>query len=277
MRSFRLASEMRSSSPLLNAAKATEAVIKADGSAGGTDKQEETSGNNDKPSPTAFTPEVTFEAVRASMFNFASERDWFRYHQPRSLVLALTGEVGELAELFMWRGDHGARPGLPSWTEAEKVHLGEELSDVLLYLIRLSDTCGIDLPAAALRKMKKNAEKYPADKCRGKSDKYTAYDSGNTPVGAAATLKPSAKLLLNNSDSSKASGDKEMAGEGEGEGLTVRRALSFAWDGLVVANRVLSVVSTALFVGMAVKTLMESDAARRAMKQHNSSKKGFFL
>ncbi|KAF8704120.1 hypothetical protein HU200_031611 [Digitaria exilis] len=69
-------------------------------------------------------------------------------------------EVGELSELFMWKGE--VRKGLADWDEAEKEHLGEELSDVLLYLVRLSDICGVDLADAATRKIVKNAVKYPA-------------------------------------------------------------------------------------------------------------------
>jgi dCTP diphosphatase len=60
----------------------------------------------------------------------------------------------------MWKGE--VPKELPGWGEAEKEHLGEELSDVLLYLIRLSDMCGVDLSDAATRKIVKNAVKYPA-------------------------------------------------------------------------------------------------------------------
>ncbi len=70
------------------------------------------------------------------------------------------GEVGELSEIFQWKGE--VPKGLPDWKEEEKVHLGEELSDVLLYLVQLSDICGIDLGKAALRKVELNAIKYPA-------------------------------------------------------------------------------------------------------------------
>ncbi|KAK7287251.1 hypothetical protein RIF29_00424 [Crotalaria pallida] len=70
------------------------------------------------------------------------------------------GEVGELSEIFQWKGE--VPKGLPDWKEEEKVHLGEELSDVLLYLVRLSDICGVDLGKAALRKVELNAIKYPA-------------------------------------------------------------------------------------------------------------------
>lgn len=79
------------------------------------------------------------------------------------------GEVGELAELFQWKEE--CPPGLPGWSEREKEHLGEELSDVLLYLLRLADRCGVDLPSAAIRKMSLNAKKYPAPTADSSSDK----------------------------------------------------------------------------------------------------------
>ena len=81
------------------------------------------------------------------------------------------GEVGELSEIFQWRGE--VPRGLPDWKDDEKQHLGEELSDVLLYLVRLSDICGIDLGKAALRKLNLNAIKYPVKLFKGCSKKYT--------------------------------------------------------------------------------------------------------
>lgn len=68
------------------------------------------------------------------------------------------------------------KPGLPSFTVEEKVHVGEELSDCLLYLIRLSDRCGVDLPLCAINKIEKNAQKYPEDKCKGSAKKYNEYE-----------------------------------------------------------------------------------------------------
>ncbi|XP_051113454.1 uncharacterized protein LOC127239385 [Andrographis paniculata] len=104
---------------------------------------------------------VTLDLLKRRMDEFAKERDWEKHHTPRNLLLAMVGEVGELSEIFQWKGE--VKKGLPDWKEEEKVHLGEELSDVLLYLIRLSDMCGIDLDRAALRKIELNAIKYPAN------------------------------------------------------------------------------------------------------------------
>jgi len=92
-------------------------------------------------------------------------------------MLALTGEVGELSEIFQWKGEVPC--GLPDFTAEEKVHVGEEMSDVLLYLIRMADRCGVDLPKACMSKITKNASKYPASQVYGSSKKYTAYENGH--------------------------------------------------------------------------------------------------
>ncbi|KAH7682991.1 dCTP diphosphatase protein [Dioscorea alata] len=106
---------------------------------------------------------VTLVDLKRKMAEFARERDWDQFHSPRNLLLALVGEVGELSEIFQWKGE--VPKGLPGWDEKEKEHLGEELSDVLLYLVRLSDICGVDLGQAVLRKMELNASKYPVHHC----------------------------------------------------------------------------------------------------------------
>ncbi|KAH1046600.1 hypothetical protein J1N35_037384 [Gossypium stocksii] len=103
--------------------------------------------------------DISLKDLSKKLEEFARVRDWEKYHSPRNLLLAMVGEVGELSEIFQWRGE--VDKGLPNWEESEKEHLGEELSDVLLYLVRLSDICGIDLGDAASRKLVKNASKYP--------------------------------------------------------------------------------------------------------------------
>ncbi|KAL5214011.1 hypothetical protein ABZP36_003163 [Zizania latifolia] len=114
---------------------------------------------------------VTLEALRRRMADFARERDWEQFHSPRNLLLALVGEVGELSEIFQWKGE--VPKGLPGWGEREVEHLGEELADVLLYLVRLSDMCSVDLGKAALRKIELNARKYPVGQCKGSSKKHS--------------------------------------------------------------------------------------------------------
>lgn len=103
--------------------------------------------------------EISLKDLSTKLEEFAQARDWEKYHSPRNLLLAMVGEVGELSEIFQWRGE--VARGLPNWDDSDKEHLGEELSDVLLYLVRLADICGIDLGDAALKKIVKNAIKYP--------------------------------------------------------------------------------------------------------------------
>ncbi|OVA02362.1 NTP pyrophosphohydrolase MazG [Macleaya cordata] len=104
--------------------------------------------------------DISLKDLSRELEEFAKIRDWEQYHSPRNLLLAMVGEVGELSEIFQWRGE--VPKGLPNWKDSDKEHLGEELSDVLLYLIRLADICGIDLGVAATKKIVKNAIKYPA-------------------------------------------------------------------------------------------------------------------
>ncbi|KAK3184026.1 hypothetical protein Dsin_031312 [Dipteronia sinensis] len=103
--------------------------------------------------------DISLKDLSKILEEFAKARDWEKHHSPRNLLLAMVGEVGELSEIFQWRGE--VEKGLPNWEEADKEHLGEELSDVLLYLIRLADICEIDLADAATKKIVKNGIKYP--------------------------------------------------------------------------------------------------------------------
>ena len=119
--------------------------------------------------------DLTIRAVRERQAAFAKARDWDQFHTPRNILTAMVGEVGELAECFQWKGE--VARGLPEFSAKEKVHVGEEMSDVFVYLVRLADVCGVDLESAITRKIDLNAKKYPADKARGSSAKYTAYQN----------------------------------------------------------------------------------------------------
>lgn len=98
--------------------------------------------------------------VREMMRSFTAERDWQSYHDPKSLILALTGEVGELAELFQWlpADEAVSRAG----EEPLRSAASDELADVLLYLVRLADVLGVDLAHATAVKMEKNRSKHAA-------------------------------------------------------------------------------------------------------------------
>lgn len=110
-------------------------------------------------------------SLQASLRAFARERDWEQFHSPKNLAMALTVEAGELQEIFQWLSEQQSC----SLDVQQRQHVKEEMADVLLYLCRLADVLAIDLQAAALDKLKRNAEKYPVDQVRGKSAKYTEY------------------------------------------------------------------------------------------------------
>lgn len=105
--------------------------------------------------------------LRERMRAFTDERDWSRFHDPKSLLLALTGELGELAELFQWLPADAAAEQAAAAPLRERV--GEELADVLLYLVRLADVLGVDLHAAARAKLSANAARYPAAQVRARA------------------------------------------------------------------------------------------------------------
>ena len=109
------------------------------------------------------------EALRNQLREFAEERDWDQFHSPKNLAMALAGEAGELLENFQWLTEEQSRRPSPEVLAAA----GEEIADVLLYLIRLADKLGIDPIDAARRKMVANAGKYPVHKARGTARKYT--------------------------------------------------------------------------------------------------------
>jgi NTP pyrophosphatase (non-canonical NTP hydrolase) len=101
----------------------------------------------------------SFVVLRDRLRAFADARDWPRYHTPRNLALALAGEVGELVAELQWVADsevagHLADPGA-------KARLADEVADVLIYLTRFADVCGIDLLAEAHAKVDRNESRFP--------------------------------------------------------------------------------------------------------------------
>ena len=118
--------------------------------------------------PPPRSPAV-LEDLRLALRRFAADRDWDQFHSPKNLAMALSVEAAELLEHFQWLSD------VESSRLTSEMHakVSEELADVLLYLVRLADKLDVDLARAAAEKLKVNAVKYPADKARGSSKKYS--------------------------------------------------------------------------------------------------------
>ena len=104
----------------------------------------------------------SIQALTDAIRDFSKERDWEQFHDPKSLILALVGEVGELAELFQWVS---AEDALARFTEPERNRrAAEEISDVLIYLLRLADVLGIDVANAAVEKLENARRRFaPSD------------------------------------------------------------------------------------------------------------------
>ena len=102
---------------------------------------------------------------------FADERDWNQFHSPKNLSMALIAEAAELVEHFQWVSEDDSY----KLSEDKLGEVGDELADIFLYLARLSDRLGIDLEKASLNKIENNRLKYPAEKVKGSSQKYTEY------------------------------------------------------------------------------------------------------
>jgi dCTP diphosphatase len=117
----------------------------------------------DKLSPTIPTLENLIELIR----DFVRERDWEQFNRPLTLAISAQIEMGELLELFQWKTENEIHDSLKNKKYRERI--GEELSDVLVYLLRIADTSGVNLSEALLKKMEKNREKYPIEKWKGKA------------------------------------------------------------------------------------------------------------
>jgi NTP pyrophosphatase (non-canonical NTP hydrolase) len=104
-------------------------------------------------------------AFQAEVRAFAEERDWIQFHDPKSLILALVGEVGELAELFQWipADEACAHFAVPE----RKARAAEEMSDVLIYLVSLAEVLDIDLLPAAATKLADSRRRFPAGEIHG--------------------------------------------------------------------------------------------------------------
>ena len=105
---------------------------------------------------------------------FAEQRDWGQFHTPRNLVLALAGEVGELAAILQWTPDDEIETWLKD--DANRLALEAEMADVFAYLLRLADVTRVDLAAVLNAKTQLNETRYPQDRAKGSAEKYTKYE-----------------------------------------------------------------------------------------------------
>ena len=101
---------------------------------------------------------------------FAKERNWEQFHSPKNLSMALSGEAGELVELFQWLTEEQSKIEYLDDDTVSRVK--DELADILIYLLRLADKLNINLEDAIKNKLNMNAEKYPIDVSYDSAVKY---------------------------------------------------------------------------------------------------------
>ena len=102
---------------------------------------------------------------------FSDELDWSQFHTAKNLILAVSAEVGELAEVVQWKSDQEAAEYLK--TPEGKSKLSEEVADVAIYLIRICQQQNLNFIDIVNKKMESNSIKYPVDKSKGNARKYT--------------------------------------------------------------------------------------------------------
>src|ERR1700677_110983 len=114
---------------------------------------------------------TTLAELKSRILAFASERDWEQFHSPKNLSMALAAEAGELMEHFLWATPEESRAVAAD--PARRGRIAEELADVVIYALEFANATGLDLAAAVGAKIEANARKYPVEKSKGSSAKYT--------------------------------------------------------------------------------------------------------
>lgn len=114
---------------------------------------------------------TTLNELKKLVKAFTKERDWEQFHDPKNMSINVGVEAGELMEHFLWIDNKNAQDHF----ERNKKEITHELADVLIGVVEFAQVCNIDLATAFSEKLEEIKKKYPADKVRGKAEKYTSY------------------------------------------------------------------------------------------------------
>lgn len=118
--------------------------------------------------------EMELEQLKRQVKMFCEERDWDQFHSPKELAIGLSTESNELLDLFRFKNEEQMKEMMENGISRE--HISEELADVFFFLLRFSQMYQFDMTQGLVDKIKKNNEKYPADKVRGNNLKYNEYE-----------------------------------------------------------------------------------------------------
>jgi len=117
---------------------------------------------------------MNIKTIQKQLSDFADERDWDQFHNPKNLAMALSVEASELVEIFQWLTSEQAEEIMDS---SQSDHVKEEVADVMIYLLRLADKLDIDLESIVNDKIVQNGKKYPVNLSKGNADKSTSFSS----------------------------------------------------------------------------------------------------
>jgi dCTP diphosphatase len=121
--------------------------------------------------PALTDSSTTVSELRERVLAFVRERDWEQFHTPKNLSMALAAETGELMEHFLWANAEESRAIAKDPKKRAKI--AEELADVVIYALEFANATGLDVAASIESKIAANALKYPVEKSKGRSAKYT--------------------------------------------------------------------------------------------------------
>lgn len=121
-------------------------------------------------------PPATLAEIVAAVRRFRDARDWAQFHTPKNLAAAVAIEAAELQERFLWKTDSEVDQDLAD--AAKKAGVAEEIADVVMFAMLLSDRLGIDLAEAIAAKLVANGKKHPVKLARGSARKYTELGDG---------------------------------------------------------------------------------------------------
>ena len=111
----------------------------------------------------------SIQKLQKLVIAFRDARDWKQFHNPKDVALSLVLEAGEVMEHFQWKSP----AEMEAYVKKAKSDIGDELADVLYWVLLMAHDLNVDLPTALIKKLKKNEKKYPLRKSKGKSTKYT--------------------------------------------------------------------------------------------------------
>jgi dCTP diphosphatase len=112
---------------------------------------------------------TTLDTLKKEFKKFIDERDWNQFHSPKNMSMGLAIEASEFMEFFLWSDTQESFKIFEQKREA----IEQEIADIAIFIFMICEENNVDLASAMRKKMVLNAQKYPVEKAKGKSTKYT--------------------------------------------------------------------------------------------------------